>query len=108
MIQQSGYFDLSGMNISMGRALTQFALSGIGGGAVLAAGTAAVPVIAPAFRGAALGAAMDLSSSIITGVTEVSEAAEAAVQSIEQLGAELRAIELGNPEVAGPELPWGP
>jgi len=57
--------------------------------------------------GPVLGAAMELGGSAITGVTEVSEWAEAAQGILEQAGAEYRALELANPEVAGPELPWG-
>jgi hypothetical protein len=57
--------------------------------------------------GLVLGAMMDLGGSAITGVTDVSQWAEAAQGVLEQAGAEYRALELANPEVAGPELPWG-
>jgi hypothetical protein len=68
-----------------------------------------ISISLPSFSipGPVLGAAMELGSSYITGVTEVSEWAEAAQGVLEQAGAEYRALELANPEVAGPELPWG-
>lgn len=96
---------LSGMTqFDMDSSLLEFATISVGLPSLVVGGLA----VAPLLQGPALGAAMELGSSTITGSTELSEALEAYTQTTEQLGAELRSIELSNPEVAGPELPWSP
>jgi hypothetical protein len=95
-------FAQNATQISMGSALTQFAAAGIGGGAALVGGVAAAPLL----RGPVLGAALNITSRIIFANTEVDEGAEIAIQTFEKLEAEFTSIELANPEVAGPEIPW--
>jgi hypothetical protein len=99
-----------------GKAFLQTLGVGAGGAALLASGPAAVALGRAAIQaipGQALGAFMELSGAAIDtnaarNVTQVvlQEGYPDFLEGMEQVGALYRSLEV--PEVAGPEIPWGP